>query len=62
MSAVGNSIDAGVSLEVNIKGNIKKSRNKGFSHSDYYLFREKLKNSKDILLLIMQVKLSLISY
>ena len=51
MSAMGNSIDAGVSLEVDLETSISKAVEEGFIRSDYSLFKEKLKNSQDILII-----------
>jgi len=49
MSAMGNSIDAGVSLNVNIKENIESALKDSFAHSDYQQFLEELKNAEELL-------------
>lgn len=49
MSAMGNSIDAGVSLNVNIKENIEKALADSFAHSDYQQFLGELKDADEIL-------------
>ncbi|PNS00579.1 hypothetical protein X928_04665 [Petrotoga miotherma DSM 10691] len=51
MSAVGNSIDAGVSLNVDIEDNVKRAIENGFSHSDYPFFKEQLSNANSILII-----------
>lgn len=49
MAAMGNSIDAGVSLNVNIKDNIERALADSFAHSDYQQFLEELKNADELL-------------
>ncbi|MGM0499503.1 MAG: damage-control phosphatase ARMT1 family protein [Bacillota bacterium] len=49
MSAMGNSIDAGVSLNVNIKENIESALENSFARSDYQQFLEELKNAEELL-------------
>jgi len=49
MSAMGNSIDAGVSLNVNIKENIERALENSFAHSDYQQFLEELENADELL-------------
>jgi len=49
MSAMGNSIDAGVSLNVNIKENIESALENSFVRSDYQQFLEELKNAEELL-------------
>ncbi len=49
MSAMGNSIDAGVSLNVNIKENIESALENSFAHSDYPQFLEELKEAEELL-------------
>ena len=51
MSAMGNSIDAGVSLDVDIDSSIKNAVNRGFSYSDFNIFNEQLKKSKSLLII-----------
>lgn len=51
MSAMGNSIDAGVGLEVDIDTCIKHAVNKGFSYSDFNKFKQKLENSNNLLII-----------
>jgi hypothetical protein len=51
MSAVGNSIDAGVSLNVDIEENVKRAIENEFSHSDYPFFKEQLFNANSILII-----------
>jgi|SRR5690554_3064750 len=51
MSAMGNSIDAGISLDIDIKGNIKEAVEKGFKYSDYQIFKTKLRNADRLLLI-----------
>lgn len=50
MSAMGNSIDAGVSLNVNIKENIDQAIKDSFAHSDYTRFKEKIKKADSLLI------------
>lgn len=49
MSAMGNSIDAGVSLNVNIKENIERALADSFAHSDYNQFLAELKKAEKLL-------------
>lgn len=49
MSAMGNSIDAGVSLNVNIKENIESALKNSFAHSDYQQLLKTLKNADQLL-------------
>lgn len=49
MSAMGNSIDAGVSLNVNIKENIESALENSFAHSDYQQFLEELNQAQELL-------------
>jgi len=51
MSAMGNSIDAGVSLEVDITGNVERAINDGFKYNDYQLFQEKLTSCSYLLII-----------
>jgi uncharacterized protein with ATP-grasp and redox domains len=51
MSAMGNSIDAGVSLNVNIKENIDQAIEDSFAHSDYTRFKEKIKKADSLLII-----------
>lgn len=51
MSAMGNSIDAGVSLDVDIDGNIKNALKSGFKYSDYNKFLERLDGAKRVLII-----------
>jgi len=51
MSAMGNSIDAGVSLNVNIKENIDQAIKDSFAHSDYKRFKEKIKKADSLLII-----------
>lgn len=49
MSAMGNSIDAGVSLNVNIKEDIERALKNSFTHNDYPKFSKELKEAKQLL-------------
>lgn len=49
MSAMGNSIDAGVSLNINIKENIERALAESFAHSDYQQFLAELKKADELL-------------
>jgi len=49
MSAMGNSIDAGVSLNVNIKENIESALKDSFAHSDYQQFLAELETAEELL-------------
>jgi uncharacterized protein with ATP-grasp and redox domains len=49
MSAMGNSIDAGVSLNVNIKENIERALKDSFAHSDYQQFLAELQQAEELL-------------
>jgi hypothetical protein len=51
MSAMGNSIDAGVSLNVNIKENIDLAIADSFAHSDYSRFKEELQTAENLLII-----------
>ncbi|MFW6035410.1 MAG: damage-control phosphatase ARMT1 family protein [Halothermotrichaceae bacterium] len=51
MSAVGNSIDAGVSLEVDIKSNVKDAVSSGFKYSDNDKFKKNLKSADKVLII-----------
>ncbi|MFW6267405.1 MAG: damage-control phosphatase ARMT1 family protein [Halanaerobium sp.] len=51
MSAMGNSIDAGVSLNVNIKENIETALKDSFAHSDYQQFLKELEKAEELLLI-----------
>jgi len=51
MSAMGNSIDAGVSLNVNIKENIDQAIEDSFAHSDYTRFKAKIKKADSLLII-----------
>ncbi|MFW6266540.1 MAG: damage-control phosphatase ARMT1 family protein [Halanaerobiales bacterium] len=49
MSAMGNAIDAGVSLEVDIETNIKSAVDNGFVHSDFEKFELELQTADELL-------------
>ncbi|MFW5787531.1 MAG: damage-control phosphatase ARMT1 family protein [Halanaerobiales bacterium] len=49
MSAMGNAIDAGVSLEVDIETNIKSAVDNGFVHSDFEKFKLELQTADELL-------------
>ena len=49
MSAMGNSIDAGVSLNVNIKENIESALADSFAYSDYQQFLKELQQAEELL-------------
>ncbi|MFW6026997.1 MAG: damage-control phosphatase ARMT1 family protein [Candidatus Woesearchaeota archaeon] len=49
MAAVGNSMDAGVSLKTNLKNSIEQADLDGFIRSDYKNFKQKLDKNKSIL-------------
>lgn len=49
MAAMGNSIDAGVSLDVDIELNIERALKNSFRKSDYQRFTEDLKDAKQLL-------------
>ncbi|MFP4199423.1 MAG: damage-control phosphatase ARMT1 family protein [Halanaerobium sp.] len=49
MSAMGNSIDAGVSLNINIKENIETALKDSFAHSDYQQFLKELEKAEELL-------------
>ncbi|MFW6409862.1 MAG: damage-control phosphatase ARMT1 family protein [Halanaerobiales bacterium] len=49
MSAMGNAIDAGVSLEVDIESNIKSAVDNGFVHSDFEKFKLELQTADELL-------------
>lgn len=49
MSAMGNSIDAGVSLNINIKENIERALADSFARSDYQKFLGELKKADQLL-------------
>ena len=51
MSAVGNSIDTAVSLEVDIVKNIEESLQRGLDYSDYELFKKELEKADNILII-----------
>ena len=51
MSAMGNSIDAGVSLNVDIETNIEMAFKNGFAYSDYDQFKKELSNAKKLLII-----------
>lgn len=51
MSAMGNSIDAGVSLKVDLDTDIKRAVDSEFKYSDYSKFRDKLAKSRNILII-----------
>lgn len=51
MAAMGNSIDAGVSLDVNIKENIDQAIKNSFAHSDYRSFKESIKKANSLLII-----------
>lgn len=51
ISAVGNSIDAGVSLDVDIKGNVDLGLDAGFKQSDYSKFKTELKQAESLLII-----------
>lgn len=51
MSAMGNSIDAGVSLNVDIETNIEMALENGFAYSDYDQFENELLNAKELLII-----------
>lgn len=51
MSAMGNSIDAGVSLNVNIKENIDQAIENSFAHSDYPRFKDELQSASRLLII-----------
>lgn len=51
MSAMGNSIDAGVSLNVDIKENIDQAIEDSFAHSDYPRFKKELKTASSLLII-----------
>lgn len=50
MSATGNSIDAGVSLDVDIDYIVKNAVENGFAYSNYNIFKEKLKSGSTVLI------------
>lgn len=50
MSAMGNSMDAGISLEVKLQENIKRALSDSFVCSDYDLFKQKLNKSNEVLI------------
>jgi hypothetical protein len=49
MSAMGNSIDAGVSLNINIQANIESALADSFAHSDYDQFLKELQRADELL-------------
>ncbi|ADQ14459.1 damage-control phosphatase ARMT1 family protein [Halanaerobium hydrogeniformans] len=51
MSAVGNSIDTAVGLEVDIVKNIEKSLQTGLNYSDYGLLKEELDQADNVLII-----------
>ncbi len=51
MAATGNSIDAGVSLEIDVNNSIKAAIEDGFTYSDFDLFKERLERSKEVLII-----------
>ncbi|RCW43853.1 MULTISPECIES: DUF89 domain-containing protein [unclassified Halanaerobium] len=51
MAAMGNSIDAGVGLNIDIEENIERALEHGFARSDYSLFREKLDKAENLLII-----------
>jgi hypothetical protein len=51
MSAVGNSIDTAVGLEVDIVKNIEKSLKSGLDYSDYDLFKKELEKADKLLII-----------
>jgi len=51
MAAMGNSIDAGVSLNVDIKDNIDQALDNSFAHSDYQRFVKELKSAEKLLII-----------
>ena len=51
MSAMGNSIDAGVSLNVDIENNIEMALDNGFAYSDYDKFKKELLNAEKLLII-----------
>ncbi|MFP4017097.1 MAG: damage-control phosphatase ARMT1 family protein, partial [Halanaerobiales bacterium] len=51
MSAMGNSIDAGVSLVVDIEENIDRAIESGFTYSDYDVFQNKITTARNILII-----------
>jgi hypothetical protein len=51
MSAMGNSIDAGVSLNVDIKENIDQAIEDSFAHSDYSRFKDELQQASTLLII-----------
>ncbi len=51
MSAMGNSIDAGISLDVDIEGNIENALKNGFTYSDYNQFKREIKEAGKILII-----------
>ncbi|MGM0437632.1 MAG: damage-control phosphatase ARMT1 family protein [Bacillota bacterium] len=51
MSAMGNSIDAGVSLNVDIEKNIELALKNGFVKSDYNKFKKELAKADDLLII-----------
>ena len=51
MSAMGNSIDAGVSLDVDIETNIESALKNGFVKSDYNRFKKDLDKADEVLII-----------
>lgn len=53
MAATGNIIDAGIGLEVDLENKIDYAEEKGFKHSDYHSFVEKLEKGEGKKILII---------
>jgi uncharacterized protein with ATP-grasp and redox domains len=51
MSAMGNAIDAGVSLDVDVAKQLNAAVNNDFAESDFKLFRDKLEEGSEVLLI-----------
>ncbi|MGM0603427.1 MAG: damage-control phosphatase ARMT1 family protein [Bacillota bacterium] len=51
MAAMGNSIDAGVGLNIDIEENIERALEHGFARSDYSLFKERLDKAENLLII-----------
>ncbi len=51
MSGMGNSLDAGVNLKVNLGENIKQALADGFIRSDYKIFQERIDKSQNVLII-----------
>ncbi|MFW6007320.1 MAG: damage-control phosphatase ARMT1 family protein, partial [Halanaerobiales bacterium] len=51
ISATGNSIDSGINLNIDIKKAFKQGVNRGFAFSNYSIFKNKLKNASNLLII-----------